>query len=221
MQFLVLGPLEVITDGRTVALPAAKHRALLTALLVRVNQRVPADSLIDSLWEGRPPASAAKTLQTYVSQLRREIEPASAASDWRTLLDQIGQAKGSSGELAEARRIAAGLGPDTGLERMLLYWSGEWERSEAAWTAAGDRDARSGDRLDGILNAYWLGRVRRLATYETAEAALAEGLALALQGPQVPAEVMLRAELARETGTGLYRRIGAGRRWAAWVAGRV
>jgi hypothetical protein len=138
MQFLVLGPLEVITDGRTVALPAAKHRALLTALLVRVNQTVPAYSLIYSLWEGRPPASAAKTLQTYVSQLRREIEPASAASDWRTLLDQIGQAKGSSGELAEARRIAAGLGPDTVLERMLLYWSGEWERSEAAWTAAGD-----------------------------------------------------------------------------------
>ena len=80
---------------------------------------------------------------------------------------------------------------------MLLYWSGDWEQSEAAWAAAGDRDARSGDRLDGTLNAYWLGRVRRLLTaHEAAEAALAEGLAMALQGPQIPAEVMLRAELA-------------------------
>ena len=47
------------------------------------------------------------------------------------------------------------------------------------------------------LNLYWLGRVRRLlAAHEAAEVALAEGLALALQGPQIPAEVMLRAELA-------------------------
>jgi DNA-binding SARP family transcriptional activator len=84
MQFLVLGPLEVVADGGPVALPAAKHRALLAALLAHANQAVPADGLIDALWEGRPPASAAKTLQTYVSQLRRELEPA-AAGDWRTL----------------------------------------------------------------------------------------------------------------------------------------
>ena len=104
-----------------------------------------------------------------------------------SLLDQLGRAKGSSGELAEARRIAAGLGPGTVLERMLLYWSGDWEQSEAAWAAAGDRDASSGDRLDGTLNAYWLGRVRRLLTaHEAAEAALAEGLAMALQGPRSP-----------------------------------
>src|ERR1700728_4286572 len=84
MQFLVLGPLELIADGRTIALPAAKHRALLAALLVRANQAVPADGLIDALWEGHPPASAAKTLQTYVSQPRRRGDPA-AAGDWQTL----------------------------------------------------------------------------------------------------------------------------------------
>jgi len=114
-----------------------------------------------------------------------------------SLLDQLGLAKGSSGELGEARRIAAGLDPGTVLERMLLYWSGDWEQSAAAWAAAADRDARSGDRLDAILNAYWLGRVRRLlAAYDAAQAALAGGLAAARQGPQLPAEVMLRAELA-------------------------
>lgn len=84
MQFLVLGPLEVVADGRTMELPAAKQRALLAALLVRANQVVAASGLIDALWEGQPPASAAKTLQTYVSQLRRELEPGSAG-DWRTL----------------------------------------------------------------------------------------------------------------------------------------
>jgi len=113
------------------------------------------------------------------------------------LLDHLGHAKGSSGELSEARRIAADLGPGTVLERMLLYWSGDWEQAEAAWAAARDRDARSGDRLDATLNAYWLGRVRRLlGAHQAAGAALNEGLAVAVHGPQVPAEVMLRAELA-------------------------
>ena len=65
LHFLVLGPLTVIAEGREVGLPAAKHRALLAALLVRANQTVSAEGLIDALWEGRPPASAAKTLQTY------------------------------------------------------------------------------------------------------------------------------------------------------------
>ena len=60
MQFLVLGPLEVIAAGGTVALPAAKQRTLLAALLMRANQVVTADGLIDALWEGQPPASAAK-----------------------------------------------------------------------------------------------------------------------------------------------------------------
>jgi hypothetical protein len=113
------------------------------------------------------------------------------------LLDHLGQAMGSGGELAQARRIAADLEPDTVLERMLSYWSGDWEQAEVAWTAAKDRDGRSGDRLDGTLNAYWLGRVRRLlGVHEAAEAALDEALVVALQGPQVPAEVMLRAELS-------------------------
>jgi DNA-binding SARP family transcriptional activator/energy-coupling factor transporter ATP-binding protein EcfA2 len=113
------------------------------------------------------------------------------------LLDHLGHARGGSGDLDEARRIAARLGPGTVLERLLLFWSGEWEQAEAAWAAAGDRDRRAGDRLDAVLNAYWLGRVRRLlGAAEAAEAALAGGLAMALDGPQVPAEVLLRAELA-------------------------
>jgi ATP/maltotriose-dependent transcriptional regulator MalT len=114
-----------------------------------------------------------------------------------SLLDQLGQAKGANGDLEAARRIAGGLDPGSVLERMLLYWSGDWELAEAAWAAARDRDARAGDRLDATLNAYWLGRVRRLlGAPDEAEAALTEGLQTALDGPQVPAEMLLRPELA-------------------------
>lgn len=67
----MLGPLEVIAEGRVVPLDAPKQRALLALLLVRANEPVSRDLLIEELWAGRPPPSAAKVLQTYVSQLRR------------------------------------------------------------------------------------------------------------------------------------------------------
>ena len=69
--FRILGPLEVVTEGRVVRLDAAKPRALLAILLLHANEPVPRDRLIEELWAGRPPSSAAKILQTYVSQLRR------------------------------------------------------------------------------------------------------------------------------------------------------
>ena len=42
-------------------------------LLVRANEVVSTDALIDGLWGERPPASAAKSIQIYVSQLRKVI----------------------------------------------------------------------------------------------------------------------------------------------------
>ena len=73
MEFRVLGPLEVVADGRVVVLKAAKPRALLAMLLLRVGEPVAADRLIEDLWAGRPPATAAKVLQTYVSRLRKAL----------------------------------------------------------------------------------------------------------------------------------------------------
>ena len=73
MDFRVLGPLEAVADGRVVALKAAKPRALLAILLLHAGEPVATDRLIDDLWAGRPPATAAKVLQTYVSQLRKAL----------------------------------------------------------------------------------------------------------------------------------------------------
>jgi DNA-binding SARP family transcriptional activator/DNA-binding beta-propeller fold protein YncE len=71
MEFRILGPLEFV-DGDTIIRPqAAKQRALLGVLLLQPNEVVSSERLIDELWGERPPATAAKTLQTYVSQLRR------------------------------------------------------------------------------------------------------------------------------------------------------
>src|SRR5262245_50637912 len=75
VEFRILGPLEVVAEGRVVAVDAAKPRALLAILLLRANEPVSRDRLIDELWGSRPPSSATKVLQTYVSQLRRALAP--------------------------------------------------------------------------------------------------------------------------------------------------
>jgi predicted ATPase/DNA-binding SARP family transcriptional activator len=75
MEFRILGPLEAVDDGRVVSLKAAKPRALLAILLLHANELVPSDRLIEDLWSGRPPVTATKILQTYVSRLRRVLGP--------------------------------------------------------------------------------------------------------------------------------------------------
>ena len=73
MEYRILGPLEVVDDGRPVALNAPKQRALVLCLLLRANEVVSADALIDAVWGEQPPPSAAKLVQVYVSQLRRTL----------------------------------------------------------------------------------------------------------------------------------------------------
>jgi DNA-binding SARP family transcriptional activator len=72
-EFRLLGPLEAVVGGKPVPLAAAKPRALLALLLLHRNRVVSTDRLIDELWEDDPPATATKTLQVYVSQLRKEL----------------------------------------------------------------------------------------------------------------------------------------------------
>ncbi len=71
MEFRILGPLEVVDRGHTLALGGPKQRALLAALLMAPNRAVSIDRLSEVLWPTRPPAAAANALQFHVSQLRK------------------------------------------------------------------------------------------------------------------------------------------------------
>jgi predicted ATPase/DNA-binding SARP family transcriptional activator len=75
MRFGILGPFEVTDDqGREVRrLGGRKQRAVLAILLLRAGEVVSSDRLIDELWGDRAPATAAKTLQVYVSNLRKAL----------------------------------------------------------------------------------------------------------------------------------------------------
>jgi DNA-binding SARP family transcriptional activator/DNA-binding beta-propeller fold protein YncE len=73
MEFRLLGPLEVVGEDGPADVGAGKRRALLTYLLINANEVVPTERLIDELWGEMPPATAAKSVQVYVSQLRKAL----------------------------------------------------------------------------------------------------------------------------------------------------
>src|SRR3954453_23941178 len=73
MQFRLLGPLEITADDGAVDIGSGKRRALLAHLLIHANEVVSSERLIDDLWAGAPPATATKSVQVYVSQLRKAL----------------------------------------------------------------------------------------------------------------------------------------------------
>ena len=127
MEFRLLGPLEVIEQERAVALGAGKQRSLFALLLLHANEIVSTDRLIDGLWGATPPPTAAKSVQVYVSRLRKEI------GDGRLLTRPPGyvlQVSRSELDLArfeqlldESRRSDPGRAAET-LRRALALWRG-------------------------------------------------------------------------------------------------
>ena len=79
LEFRVLGPLQVERDGRLLPLGGLKQRGVLALLLLDRNRVVSRDRLVDMLWGERPPASAANSIQIYVSKLRRLLGDGDAA----------------------------------------------------------------------------------------------------------------------------------------------
>jgi class 3 adenylate cyclase/DNA-binding SARP family transcriptional activator len=73
VEFRILGPLEVRGDGRPVALGGAKQRAVLVLLVLRAGELLATERIVDELWGDTPPPSATKTVQVYVSQLRKTL----------------------------------------------------------------------------------------------------------------------------------------------------
>ena len=59
MEFRLLGPLEVCSDGELIVLAGPKQRAILTILLLDANQVVPRARLLAEVWGERAPGSGA------------------------------------------------------------------------------------------------------------------------------------------------------------------
>jgi len=70
LDFEVLGPLQMLADGRPVPLGAPKQRAVLAMLVLNRNRPVSVDALIDAVWEQEPVPAARTSIHSYVSRLR-------------------------------------------------------------------------------------------------------------------------------------------------------
>ena len=74
MEFRLLGPLEVRSDGELIVLAGPKQRAILTILLLDANQVVSRARLLAEVWGERAPWSE-HSLDVHISRLRKALAP--------------------------------------------------------------------------------------------------------------------------------------------------
>jgi WD40 repeat protein/DNA-binding SARP family transcriptional activator len=74
VDFRLLGPLEVVSDGGdALSIGTGRKRALLALLVLRANELMTADRLVEELWGESPPPTAQRMLYNQVSALRRAL----------------------------------------------------------------------------------------------------------------------------------------------------
>jgi YVTN family beta-propeller protein len=73
LEFRILGPLVVLDSDQPIGLGGARQRAVLAILLLHRGEAVSVDRIVDLMWGERPPATAVKTVQVYVSHLRSAL----------------------------------------------------------------------------------------------------------------------------------------------------
>jgi DNA-binding SARP family transcriptional activator/tetratricopeptide (TPR) repeat protein len=76
MEFRTLGPIELWSAGQRRDLGSARARSLLAMLLLTPRAMVPVETLIDRLWDARPPPKARESLSVYVARLRLSLRQA-------------------------------------------------------------------------------------------------------------------------------------------------
>ena len=201
MEFRLLGLLQVAEGGRAIDLPRGKERALLAMLLLHANEPVSTDQLVDALWGERPPNHATKTLQVYVSRLRKSI-----GSD-RLMTTPAGYSLTVAGceldvdqfeRLANEGRRALDDGDATRAERLLSEALGLWRGPALADFRFDDFAQPEARRLDAL---------RADAASDRIDARLQRGRAQAVIGEleQLVAENPLEERPHRQLMLALYR----------------
>ena len=73
MDYRILGPFEAFDGERGLSLGGARQRAVLALLLLRANEALTRDVIVDELWGENPPPTVGKVLQNCISALRKEL----------------------------------------------------------------------------------------------------------------------------------------------------
>jgi predicted ATPase/DNA-binding SARP family transcriptional activator len=83
MEFRILGSFEVVGTTGPIEVRGAKRRGLFACLVVHASQPLSTDRLVEELWGDAGSNGAARTVQTYVSQLRKLLHGESAHLETR------------------------------------------------------------------------------------------------------------------------------------------
>ncbi|MFG1703621.1 BTAD domain-containing putative transcriptional regulator [Nonomuraea sp. M3C6] len=201
MRYQVLGPIEVLdVGGGPVQLGGQKQRALLGLLLAARGKVISVAHLVDELWGDDPPPKVLTSVQSYVANLRRALEPdRPARGPARILITRPpGYALAAdSVDYTEFERLASAahesLATDAAHARELLrtaagLWRGE-PYADVAVAAPGL-----------AAEAARLGELRLLATEDRFRAELALGVHARLVGEL---EQLVAAHPLREAAWGL------------------
>jgi predicted ATPase len=170
MEVRVLGPLEVSVDGVDVDVGGRRPRRLLAALTAFAGDAVPADRLVDLVWEGDPLHNPANALQAQVAKLRRVLPEGvivTRGAAYRLELDER-QIDARSFETAVANaRVARDAGDHRHAVDLLIGALGLWRGP-----AFSDLD-----HPDMVAEVTRLDELRLLALEQRADSELALGRA--------------------------------------------
>ncbi|MGI5285864.1 AfsR/SARP family transcriptional regulator [Nonomuraea polychroma] len=90
LQFSVLGPLAATREGERIELGGTRVKALVATLLIAQGKVVTTDHIVDAVWGEQAPNSALSTLYSYITRLRKALEPERAPRAATGLLDRQG-----------------------------------------------------------------------------------------------------------------------------------
>ena len=125
VELRILGPFEAWEGGRQLSLPSGRQRALLALLLLHAGEAVSSERLIDLFWEEHPPATAAKVVQGYVSQLRRALPQGAIETRGSGYLLRVGETDAAEFErLLDRARAQAPREAARTLRSALALWRG-------------------------------------------------------------------------------------------------
>ena len=148
----MLGPLEVLEGNEPVGLGGARQRAVLAYLLINRGEAVSVDRIVDALWGESPPATATKTVQVYVSRLRKILgaEALATRGHGYALIaepDSVDADRFERLAVEGRERLAAGdaRGAAERLQEALALWRGEPLADVAYESFAGTEASRLED----------------------------------------------------------------------------
>jgi DNA-binding SARP family transcriptional activator len=202
----VLGPLEVIVDDVPADVGGPRQRCVLARLIAEHGRVVSADRLIEDLYAGEAPPQALAAVQSYVSHLRRALEPGRPARAPSGILVtsppgysvQLGQDAVDAWSFEDEIHQAAGLDDPAAVQERLSSALASWR---------GTAFQEFGGMPWADLEASRLEELRLLATERLASAALRLGRAAqAVAGlDRLAAEHPLREEAWRLLALALYQ----------------